>query len=374
MAQLKLFHERALPDLDSNIKCGNSLIGPDFYDNYSQMSLVRQEERYRINVFDLTEGFPAIFQEGDSGFNVVIGNPPYVDVKTLPDSDVEYIFRTYPSANNRINLFAAFIEKSFALVQPSSFRFSMIVPTALLTQGSYRALRRRILDNYQITSIVRLPNESFGAAAGDVKVDTVIIVLRQRERSRAPVEMISYSGYERISKIEPSKAQSYNLVFQEIWSQSSDCVWSVNTNEVDAAILRKCDLNSIPLEECIEFCLGLTPYDKYKGHTPSQIANRVFHADFQKDHTFKKLLAGNDVMRYALRWNGEQWISYGPWLGAPREQRFFTEERILVKQIIDWTTKRIWATITDEELYNTQNAFNMLARPGWVSVCARNSQ
>jgi len=31
--QMKLFHERALPDLGNNIKCGNSLIGPDFFDN-----------------------------------------------------------------------------------------------------------------------------------------------------------------------------------------------------------------------------------------------------------------------------------------------------------------------------------------------------
>ena len=36
----------------------------------------------------------------------------------------------------------------------------------------------------------------------------------------------------------------------------------------------------------------------------------------------------------------------------------------MVKQIIDWTTKRIWASITEEELYNTQNAFNLLAKPG----------
>ena len=30
-SQLKMFQERALPDLGNNIKCGNSLIGPDFY-------------------------------------------------------------------------------------------------------------------------------------------------------------------------------------------------------------------------------------------------------------------------------------------------------------------------------------------------------
>jgi type I restriction-modification system DNA methylase subunit len=300
MAQLKLFHERALPDLGSNIKCGNSLIAPDFYNN-CQLNLMNQAEHYRINVFDWKDGFPAILTAENSGFNAVIGNPPYVDIKALPDNDVQYIFQTYPSANSRINLFAAFIEKSLDLVNSLYFRFSMIVPTALLTQDSYRALRHKIINNYQIKSIARLPNESFGAAAGDVKVDTAIIVLQQRDLSKIPIEIISYSGYDRVTKIESSTAQSHSFVSREIWADSNDSVWSINTDDADAAILQKCELNSVPLEECVEICLGLTPYDKYKGHTTSQITNRVFHADFQKDRTFKRLLAGNDVMRYALR-------------------------------------------------------------------------
>jgi len=41
--QLRMFQERALPDLDNNIKCGNSLIGPDFYDN-EQMMLLDEDE------------------------------------------------------------------------------------------------------------------------------------------------------------------------------------------------------------------------------------------------------------------------------------------------------------------------------------------
>ena len=58
--QLSFLHERALPDLDANIKCGNSLIGPDFYDD-QQLGLggLDDEERYRINVFDWEAEFPA---------------------------------------------------------------------------------------------------------------------------------------------------------------------------------------------------------------------------------------------------------------------------------------------------------------------------
>ena len=360
--QQKLWRERVLPDLGDNIKCGNSLISSDIYDSV-ETQLFDNGEMYRINAFDWKTEFKDIMDNG--GFDAVIGNPPYVDIKGLPKKDVEYIFKKYPSANNRINLFAAFIERSLSLLNSQSFRFSMIVPTALLSQKSYFTLRRKIIDNFQIKSLVRLPNESFGAAAGDVKVDTVIFVINQRETASSKVKIIGYAGYDRISEINPSIAQVNESVRQSSWAKSPDCVWSINTKEDDLTIINKCERNSIPLEDCAEFSLGLTPYDKYKGHTPEQINNKVFHSHFKKDKTFKKLLAGNDVMRYFIRWNGKEWISYGPWLGASREQRFFTEKRILVKQIIDWTSKRIWASITEEELYNTQNAFNLIPKKGW---------
>ncbi len=72
-----LFNERALPNLADNIKCGNSLIGSDFY-NQGNLAL-DEEDRYRINVFDWHDaqyGFGNIMQQG--GFDAVIGNPPYV--------------------------------------------------------------------------------------------------------------------------------------------------------------------------------------------------------------------------------------------------------------------------------------------------------
>ena len=58
--QLKLFHARALPDLSGNIRCGNSLIGPDFYEG-TFPDFLSEEERYRINVFDWAAEFPEVF-------------------------------------------------------------------------------------------------------------------------------------------------------------------------------------------------------------------------------------------------------------------------------------------------------------------------
>jgi type I restriction-modification system DNA methylase subunit len=359
---MHLFHERALPDLDQNIKCGNALVAPDLYQQL-EIEQIAADERYRINVFDWSKEFPDIVQGG--GFHAIIGNPPYVDIKTLPTVDAEYIFSKYKTANNRINLFATFIERALSLLAPRHFRFAMIVPTALAAQDSYQALRRLILQSAQLTKVVRLPNESFGESAGDVKVDTMIFVLEEKPRTPKRIEIIGYRGYARVTEIDPGAAQIHTFVDQSDWETNQDSVWAFNTGDSDQSLLQKCEIGTVALEECAEFCLGLTPYDKYKGHTPKQIQDRVFHSASRKDSTYKKLLAGNDVLRYAVKWNGRTWINYGPWLGAARERRFFTSRRILVKQIIDWTSKRIWAALVDEELYNTQNAFNLLPRPEW---------
>ena len=72
--QLTLFAERALPSLHDNIKCGNSLVGSDIYDNLEVLPGI--EERKRINAFDWEREFAGVMQRG--GFDVVVGNPPYV--------------------------------------------------------------------------------------------------------------------------------------------------------------------------------------------------------------------------------------------------------------------------------------------------------
>jgi very-short-patch-repair endonuclease len=58
--QLSLLDERILPDLGENIKCGNSLIGPDYYTG-RQIPMFGDEETYRVNAFDWQSAFPQVF-------------------------------------------------------------------------------------------------------------------------------------------------------------------------------------------------------------------------------------------------------------------------------------------------------------------------
>jgi hypothetical protein len=139
-AQMRLFHERALPDLDGNIKCGNSLIGPDFFDGRLDLD---EEERRRINAFDWQAEFANVFKVG--GFDVVIGNPPYVDSEwmtySLPD-ERQYCTKRYEAASGNWDLFCVFIEKAVALCRSAGF-ISLIVPNKL-GSASYAAGARKV--------------------------------------------------------------------------------------------------------------------------------------------------------------------------------------------------------------------------------------
>jgi len=115
--QMKLFKERALPDLGSNIKCGNSLIGPDFYQD-KQMNFLENEEIYRINPFDWQKEFPDIMKGG--GFDLVIGNPPYIRIQTMKEwasVEVELYKNNFASASKgNYDIYVVFVERGLGLL------------------------------------------------------------------------------------------------------------------------------------------------------------------------------------------------------------------------------------------------------------------
>ncbi len=120
--QLMLFQERVLPDLHNNIKCGNSLIGPDFYHG-QQMTLLNEDEMFRINIFDWKTEFTEII--GNGGFDAVIGNPPYVRQESIGDFK-NYFQNNYKVYQGSADLYAYFIERGISLLKKKGL-FSYIV-------------------------------------------------------------------------------------------------------------------------------------------------------------------------------------------------------------------------------------------------------
>ena len=156
--QLVLFHgERALPDLASNIKCGNSLIGPDFYEGEGQQPMLfDDEEKYRINVFDWNAGFPEIMQAG--GFDAVIGNPPYIRVRYFKNwypEQIEYLERSYRCATHVWDIYLLMLERALGILRASGIA-SFIIPIQTLHQPNCESIRKLLLTESAIASVVDL--------------------------------------------------------------------------------------------------------------------------------------------------------------------------------------------------------------------------
>ncbi len=212
--QLKLLHERALPDLGSNIKCGNSLIGPDFYEN-QQMSLMDEEERYRINVFDWETEFPEIMQSG--GFDAVIGNPPWISLtgkfgtKLYPKFYIEYIIRKFAGNTYMPNMYEYFVAQGLNLLAIGGY-FGYIVPDRLGFNSQFVRLRRRILDQTQIVSLVyRVPFPG-------VTADTLMFILH-RSATVDPKSLVEIGEYKRslleIPQIEFEKDSTFSFQYYD---------------------------------------------------------------------------------------------------------------------------------------------------------------
>ncbi|MDP2643482.1 MAG: N-6 DNA methylase, partial [Desulfobacterales bacterium] len=146
--QRLMFQERVLPDLSKNIKCGNSLIGPDFYD-HQQMSVFDEEEIYRVNVFDWNAEFSEIMKDG--GFDAVIGNPPYVGFHGFK-STKSYLQSSYRSARGKFDLYLPFLEKSITLLNSAGL-MGFICPTNFTKREHGADLRGIIASQIQILEI-----------------------------------------------------------------------------------------------------------------------------------------------------------------------------------------------------------------------------
>ena len=142
-----------LSGIGDNIKCGNSLVSPDILDLYPNLNEFVDELK-ETNIFDWEEAFPEIF--GSGGFDFVIGNPPYVEVKNynvgLPTM-ASYIKRKYPaSKNGKVDLAVPFIEQGLNLLNENG-RLGYIVQKRFFKTDYGKKIREIIAEEQILNNI-----------------------------------------------------------------------------------------------------------------------------------------------------------------------------------------------------------------------------
>lgn len=293
--QQKLYRDRALPDLDNNIKCGNSLVDPDFYRGGVQTTL-DMERVYHVNAFDWGKEFPDVMARG--GFDVVIGNPPYVRQEKLGEFK-NYFESHFQVFSSIADLYSYFIERGYNLLRDGGI-FSYIVGNKWMRAGYGEPLREWL---------------------GSKNVDEVI------DFGSLPVfkQATTYPCIIHIVKSAPSSnvkvTQVKTLEFRDLTSYADENAYTVPRSTLSSHGWTLADEESLKLTDKIR--AQSRPLGEYVGKrmyygvktalneafvvdTPTK--NQLIAEDPRSEDLLKPFLVGKDIKRYAISDEGRYLI------------------------------------------------------------------
>ena len=315
---------KTLASLENNIKCGNSLIDdPEIVGNLA---------------FNWEKEFPEIFANG--GFDIVVGNPPYG--VNFDDKTKKYLLE-FDKLVPDYEIYIYFISLYRKILKNNGY-LSYIFPNTFLSTLFGKKYRENLFNTITVKEIIDLSNDNTFV---DASVRTIIFSFKN---------ILENSDIKFLKTRDKTFYSFKDYLKNEVMENIENIASLFFQNKKEKEIISKIK-NNQKLADFFEVSQGLIPYDKYRGHDEYTIKNRIWHSNVKKDETYKKELKGEDVKQYLLNWNNELWISYGEWLAAPRERKFFVNKRILIREI---TKDKLFACYTEEEFYNTPSLINVI--------------
>ena len=277
----------------------------------------------------------------DGGFDIVIGNPPYgVSIKGEYRKEAVRCLGNVPD----YEIYYYFIQAGRNLLVDNG-TICYIIPNTWLFNTYARRFRETVLEKWNIIEILDCTKFKIFDA-------TVLnsIITWQKSPLTNKRETVGYrktAGLKSFEELISVPREQMNKKDVLLMNQNWGLAFSLDNLTV--GIVNKITQSEITIEKVFpEISQGLIAYDKYRGQSDKIIKSRAYHS-FEYREGWKKWLWGEDVKRFVLSWNGQEYIDYCTGIANPRHPRFFTGKRLLVREI---TNPSIYATITCEELYN----------------------
>lgn len=224
IAQLNLLLKIAetkyrLPDLRTNIKWGNSLIGDK---SFAENTAFNWDVEFK------------------SKFDVIVGNPPYIMVTSLDDKDKQFFTGHYKTAFEQYNIYYLFYEKAISLIENKGI-IGFITPIGFLNNKSGLELRKLILGT---CSIIQIVDVSHLKVFKDASTYPIIVILQKEadEKVRAA------------NTIEVSRFADMNNTIQSVMKikqkgiTKADYSILIDSSPEISKILNKVEANSVKLK------------------------------------------------------------------------------------------------------------------------------
>ena len=279
---------RKLSSLNDNIKCGNSLI-----DN----SEIAGEKAFDWNV-----EFKEIMQNG--GFDVVIGNPPYVlcQPSNTEEKTLAY-YKSFKVASYKIDLFHLFFEKSINFLK-SNGKLGFITPNTYLTNKYIKSLRHFLLTHTSINKVVNHKEPVFPEAS----VDVATIIMGKSSVIKENIEIFETDddGYFKFLEVKD----------QQNWLDDKDNIFNLK-EEFKIELI-----NCKPLVDICNSYFGIQAYDRKSSISLTK-----------ENNNFLPIIDGGDIFAYQYS-NPTKYFNFiDKNIKSGGNYDVYKHERIVIRQI-----------------------------------------
>ncbi len=330
-----------LPMLTDNIKVGNSLI---------------EDEKVTDNAFVWKKAFSKIMSNG--GFDIVIGNPPYVFTRKagFKKEEKEYFKNTFlikiklerkdkALQTGKLNLFTLFLLRSTTLLKEGGI-LGFIIPNTFLRVNTYIGLRKYILSHFKILKIVDAGAEVFKG----VTSSTVIIVLKkelvENERAKNTIEIV------RLIEKETFK------INQSVFANNENFIFSTVRDEKSNKLIQKLTNDTVTLGKIVQSFNGIaTKKNKDK-----------YILDKKENSLCKPLLEGKDIHKYGFKFRNKYILYDREKLHRPRNEKIFLSPEKIITQRIGGGSSVIVAALDNKQHYTFNSVNNLILQDENFSI------
>ncbi len=284
---------RMLTNLSGKIKCGNSLI---------------DDKSIAQNAFVWEEEFKEVFENG--GFDVVIGNPPYVRSSSLSINDKKYFENKFISAIKQYDLYILFYELSINLLRKNGL-LSFITPNKFFMADYGLNIRKFIFDN---STLLEIKDISMLNVFADASVYPIILTL-QKNNLKSDIKI-----YSNISN-EDEFLNAHSLLVAVSNYNNKEANYVINTNVKNISLIAKIENYGEYLGDKVKISRGFRPPP----------VNLVINQ--KQDNAYPLLIGKHLSGAYDLSWDGNYVIYDKNQIQEFKPLDIFLQPKIMVRDI-----------------------------------------
>ena len=325
-----------LKELEGEIKPSiDNVVSEPINLDYQINALNNRINKLNSVIVSLNKKIKPTIQKDGGYFDIVIGNPPYVEVSKKEEK--LYFKNNYEDyLSGHYDLYIFFFKKGIDLLKVGGI-LSFITPHTFLHYSQFANLRKKLLE-LKIISLT----EKISAVFENAVVDTAITIIQNKKQEDYKINILSIQYLQ--GKLE--FINSAILSNRELTFDTFDLNAIKKKNEFEQYIE-----NTDRLGNVTESSQGITVYAKVQGEKIN-----YFRDEKTTEENIKPFLKGRDFNKYFFNQDLEQYIIYGNNLWCRRDNKFFENPKIFLRQ----TSDKLIATYISEPYYAIDSVHSII--------------